>query len=367
MKYYRFVCVLLFNAFCLFSGCSFFTNESDEETLTFLLPEWPPQQFVNSVDFPPAPATFPAPTPYPPLSRWLITVASSQKITEFSIQAVYGAANSAATPVCSTASNYSADSNYSAEPAANNSLQITVPKNQPFCVLATPVTFLKSGRECQYFFPAGYVFSANTKADFAQKEFSQNELAQTELSAKALAQADCLQNDLFLQNPQFLSWNSGYAAFIMKQLFYYCEQNNLSQKESATLAATFNWQKAISFMEQKINESVSSKLDFYDSSHVFYNPWLCDSSLIIKNIVEHSFKQSLFVPSLCVSFSTDFIKEYTGLSVFSRFIPENQIILTSKSISIRKETPILLSDLKEFGTIITFKSAKNVLIGYINM
>ena len=191
----------------------------------------------------------------------------------------------------------------------NNTIEITIQKNCPFSIQAQPITLLQNGNECIYFHPAGFVYPSS----------SQNKA----------------------------SWEQGFAAFIMEGLYKNCRQNGITQGQAARYVSTFNWQKMISVSQEKSN------------------PWLCDSGLIIKNLSEETFRASLLTPSSCYQLSLQKIYEKTGLVVLSPYIPENQKIAQNGQITIKKDFPMLLSDVKEFGIFITYLSAKNIHIEYI--
>ena len=191
----------------------------------------------------------------------------------------------------------------------NETIEITIQKNCPFSIQAQPITLLQNGSECIYFHPAGFVYPSS----------SQNKA----------------------------SWEQGFAAFIMEGLYKNCRQNGITQGQAARYVSTFNWQKMISVSQEKSN------------------PWLCDSGLIIKNLSEETFRASLLTPSSCYQLSLQKIYEKTGQFVFSPYIPENQKIAQNGQITIKKDFPTLLSDVKEFGIFITYLSAKNIHIEYI--
>lgn len=191
----------------------------------------------------------------------------------------------------------------------NNTIEITIQKNCPFSIQAQPITLLQNGNECIYFHPAGFVYPSS----------SQNKA----------------------------SWEQGFAAFIMEGLYKNCRQNGISQGQAARYVSTFNWQKMISVSQEKSN------------------PWLCDSGLIIKNLSEETFRASLLTPSSCYQLSLQKIYEKTGLVVLSPYIPENQKIAQNGQITIKKDFPMLLSDVKDFGIFLTYLSAKNIHIEYI--
>ena len=191
----------------------------------------------------------------------------------------------------------------------NETIEITIQKNCPFSIQAHPITLLQNGNECIYFHPAGFVYPSS----------SQNKA----------------------------SWKQGFAAFIMEGLYKNCRQNGITQGQAARYVSTFNWQKMISVSQEKSN------------------PWLCDSGLIIKNLSEETFRASLLTPPSCYQLSIQKIYEKTGQFVLSPYIPENQKITQNGQITIKKDFPILLSDVKEFGIFITYLSAKNIHIEYI--
>ena len=201
------------------------------------------------------------------------------------------------------------------------SLEVSVQKNCPFSVQAAPVTLLQKGQECLYFHPAGCLYPSSYDSD--------------SLSA---------------------SWEGGYTAFILQRLYENCAKNGASPAQAASFVSSFNWEKACSLVSTKVQESYGGK---------FYNPWLCDTGRLLQNLSDESFRASLLQPSSCYSYSTGEIYSRSGLSVLSPFIPENKNILAVHKITLKKDTPLLLSDAKEFGLFITYKSAKNVLIGYI--
>ena len=191
----------------------------------------------------------------------------------------------------------------------NETIEITIQKNCPFSIQAQPITLLQNGSECIYFHPAGFIYPSP----------SQNKA----------------------------SWEQGFAAFLMEGLYKNCSKNGLSQGQAARYVSSFNWQKMISVSQEKSN------------------PWLCDSGLIIKNLSEETFRASLLTPSSCYQLSIQKIYEKTGQFVLSPYIPENQKIAQTGQITIKKDFPMLLSDVKEFGIFITYLSAKNIHIEYI--
>lgn len=205
--------------------------------------------------------------------------------------------------------------------SSDASIEVATQKNCPFSVQAAPVTLLQNGGECLYFHPAGCLYPSTNDSD--------------SLAA---------------------SWEGGYTALILQKLYENCAKNGASPAQAARFVSSFNWEKASTLVSTKIEESYGDK---------FYNPWLCDTARLLQNLSDESFRASLLQPSSCYSYSTDELYSRTGLSVLSPFIPENKNISAVHKITLKKDYSVLLSDAKEFGLFITYKSAKNVLIGYI--
>ena len=117
------------------------------------------------------------------------------------------------------------------------------------------------------------------------------------------------------------------------------------------------------------NSIIQEKLDSASlEDKKFYNPWLCDTARIIKNLSNETFRSSLLSPSGCYQLSAQKIFETTGFSVLSQFIPENQIITKTGQITIKKDFPMLFSDAKNFGIFIReslFALVIFLLLGFI--
>lgn len=256
----------------LFFSCKISTALSDSESQIFYLPQWPPED--NST--------------YPPLSRWKIII----------------------TDYCHTFSYYT----------SSPSIELAVQKNFPLCILAYPITLLDDGSECQYFYPAGYIYPSE-------------------------------------EGDNKLSWEKGFPAHIMNELYKCCKTSGARPLEAARYISTFNWEKVVSYIDEKIYKSISNSK--------FYNPWHCDMSRIMQNLSDQNFMASLLSPSSCYNLSTDYLFEQTGLHILSPFIPENQSIEINHQITVKKGTPVILSDLHKIGIFVDFESAKNVLIEYI--
>lgn len=201
-----------------------------------------------------------------------------------------------------------------------SAIELTVQKNYPLCIQAFPITLLDNGSECLYFYPAGFIYPSEEK-------------------------------------DKTLSWAQGYPAHIMNELYKCCKNSDTTVSATARFISTFNWEKAVSYIDEKITKSISSAK--------FYNPWLCDMTRIMQNLSDQNFMTSLLSPSSCYALSTDFIFEQKGIHVLSPFIPENQGIELNHQITVKKGNPVILSDLHKIGVFVNFESAKNVLIEYI--
>ena len=210
-------------------------------------------------------------------------------------------------------------STFYSEPGSN--VYVSVQKNSPFCLQAQPITFLENKKECLYFYQAGFIYPAENNKNAA-------------------------------------SWKQGFTAFVMDGLYNNCWKNGFSSSQAARYVSSFNWAKFDSVIKEKLSESIKGE-------GKFYNPWLCDSGKIIENLSNESFRVSLLSPSACYQLSTETIYNKSGLNVLSPFIPENSVIKKTGQISIKKDSPLLLSDTKEFGLFITYLSAKNLQIEYI--
>ncbi len=202
-------------------------------------------------------------------------------------------------------------------------IKICVKKNRPLSVKAKPITLLASGEECSYFMPAGFIYPANCHTT----------------SGTA-------------------SWEAGFLAQIMRLLFIEGYNEGLSSIDIEYFISTFNWKKA----QETIDKKITSENQF------FYNPWLLSQAPVLEGIANHSFKSSLLnltgtstleiKPLLEASASTNF-------HPLSSFIPENNQLGEKKVFTVTKNTPILISDAKEYGLFIIYKSSKNISLEFI--
>ena len=202
--------------------------------------------------------------------------------------------------------------------------KITVPakKNRPLCISAYPITLLKDNQECSYFLPAGYLYPAT-------------------------------------ENHK-ITWEQGFLADTMQKLFHEGKEQGLPPVDIEYLTATFNWKKAQETIEKKM----------YSETKLFYNPWLLSQSSILDEISSHNFKSSLLNMTGAAAIEAEFILNASGISqsdfvFFSSFIPENKSFLQKKQFTLLKNSPMLISDAKEYGLFITYKSSKNISLEFI--
>lgn len=155
---------------------------SDKEDINISLPSWPPE---NSPD-------------YPDLSRWKITVASSEEIYSFYI--------------------YPKNTSEKKE----ISLAFSVKRNEPFCISAKPVTVCGQNEESAYFYPAGFLYPYNT--DF---------------SGRLVEEA---------------SWDQGFLADVMCKIISSKKETGISSERLNAFLKSFNWKKAEETIESKYSE-----------------------------------------------------------------------------------------------------------------
>lgn len=202
--------------------------------------------------------------------------------------------------------------NYTTEYYTNNrSLVINTDKNSPAAILAYPVTFIShnsSKIENQYFKPAGKILPSNKN-----------------------------------ENKIFLSWQEGFLA----EIFFEAEKCNFPVEN-------FNWNKA-----QKIIDTKSKS-----SEEIFYNPWFCNKSRILENIIQGNFRESYLnaTGSISLSLEDDIIKDKIQAYLISSYIPENQFIYRKKNITLLKnQKELFISDSNN-----TFISQSNYFSSHIN-
>lgn len=200
------------------------------------------------------------------------------------------------------------------------SLSLLLDKNKPAAILAYPVTFItdeNGTRENLFFKPAGKILPFNIS------------------SASA--------------NSVTLQWEEGFLA----EIFVEAAQSNFPVEN-------FNWNKA--------QKSIIKKSE--SSNQNFYNPWFCNKSKILENMMQGNFKETYLNASGCVSLipGEDFFKDLNQneIIILSSYIPLNQFITDLNKVTVLKNQKelFLISDknqnLQNIGVIIDCKSKKNI-------
>lgn len=204
-------------------------------------------------------------------------------------------------------------------------IKIQTKKNRPLCLTATPITYLYNQNECSYFKPAGYLYPADSSG-----------------------------------HSPTASWEQGFLAQIMEQLFTEGQKNGLTSLETEYLISTFNWKKAMDTIETKIHSDSENQL--------FYNPWLISKRALLDGIALHTFKASVFNTSATTAIECNYLfstLEMEGFPLLSSFIPENQKLEEKKQFTVLKNDFILIGDANKYGFFINVKSSKNISLEFI--
>ena len=145
-------------------------------------------------------------------------------------------------------------------------ISLRLPKNQPACIIATPIT------QNQFFKPAGTIYP------YSQK----------------------------------ITWSGGYAA----QLYTIIPDSE-----------QFNWEKLLETLEQKQNDALTQQTQ---APEPFYNPWLLDSEQILESIAYHNFTATKLKSSqtICIPLDFEVFSSYVPENEF--FKQKNQTCVTVK-------------------------------------
>lgn len=282
--YFYFVWLLiLLGAVFLTTGCNFSKDYFTQEEITVKLPQWPPQDDFTDL--------------YPALSRWKIYSASSNGIETF----------------------------YSNK----TELSFTVEKNQPFCILAKPITFLEGEyynpqSESDYFMPAGFLYPYSDKNE--------------------------------------ITWEQGFISNMMIKIIASKSETGVSSEHTNSFLSSFNWKKAQQTIEKKLLESQQK-----ENPSPIYNPWLLDSYNFLDNLCYGNFKSTSFNITDTYTYELKILFPQNQISVLSSFIPENQSLMNNPQLFLKKNATRFLSDGKTKGAVIECYSAKKVSLVYVYM
>ncbi len=214
-------------------------------------------------------------------------------------------------------------------------VHLSVVKNEPLCVVATPIFFDKSDSN-----KTGRIFYKPAGSIYPYESYSVNNLT-------------------FQQ----LKWECGFTADLMKSLFMENAGNN--EITISQFISTFNWQKLQCEIDKKIEES---KLTFFNNSEnpIFYNPWLLDKEYLLKNISDSSFSSTYLNLKSVLSVDSNILNIGEEL-IESSFVPENNIIKEFQKIIVKKKVDsyFAMADDKEIK--VNAVSQKNVSHEYVSM
>lgn len=223
---------------------------------------------------------------------------------------------------------------------AENKITIKTKKNEPLSVLAFPINKLSDGNLCQFFKPCGTIYPYDFNYD---------------------------------NSSQTLTWENGFCASIINHLFESQKESDFSSSQINEFIKSFNWQKMMQTLLEKIAEN-SHEIENFQSnsqsnsqSQKFFNPWQIDISNLLENLSTKNFSSSLIKTSYIFTFS----KEDLGFSlddeVLSSYVPENAFINECSILSFKKNNPTLFLCNNFYGTLITATSAKKTSVQWIYM
>ncbi|MCQ2576129.1 MAG: hypothetical protein MJ162_05235 [Treponema sp.] len=194
---------------------------------------------------------------------------------------------------------------------STKNFSISTEVNQPFCVIATPVTVSADNELSVFFKPAGNCYPYEDKNNFLH-----------------------------------LRWEQGFSAFVMKSLFCSGFEKNLTEVYVNDFISRFNWKKFCNLIEEK-------------SADENYNPWFCDSVALLQKLSEGSFTATLL--------NHKNVKKGVVLAVdcFCDYVPWNLIKKESELIKTDKPN-IYLYDNKQL-LLVVYKSEKIILQDFINL
>lgn len=280
------------------TGCKSFLPDSTEKEITVKLPDWPPDDSFTSN--------------YPQLSRWKITLANADNTTSFF--------------------------------TTSKTLSLTVDKNQPFCILAQPLTFLDQNlypekSESDYFKPAGFLYPYMEKVENTQNQTSNQ-----------------------------ITWEQGFLAYQMIKIISGKIETGVSESHTNSFLSSFNWKKAQETIENKISASqLQEQTEVSKETTAVFNPWLIDSYKLLDNLCYGNFKSSFLNITGTYTYELNKLFPNGELSVLSSFIPENKTLAQNPHILLQKNSDNFLSNAKNKAVIINCYSAKKVSLVFIFM
>ena len=289
-KYLFFV---LFILFFINSGCRLNTEVNEEEVLLICLPSWPPQDSFSDK--------------YPALSRWKITITSSDFQESFF--------------------------------TTDDTVKILIKKNRPFCLQAQPLTLLENGKECAYFMPAGFLYPWSSEIS-NNARWEEGFLAEIMTRLFQDAKENCMQN--------------GDTAWIASTFNWKKAQETIDKKISESKSLPEN-------PEEKNQKFYNPWL--IPSTPILENISASQFKSSLLNLTGCYTVSTDFLEKKLFSGSPP--QESQELPLLSSFIPENSCLLDKKQFTVRKDSQILVSSAKKHGILITFHSSKNISLAFI--
>lgn len=313
---YDFIKVFFYLTLALFFSCSNIANDSEFETITFTLPDFSEDLYSDGNVKSTTDSIF-----NPQLNRWLVEIYSQEIRKKF----------------------YTVDS----------SVTVKVHKNEPLCILATPITSF---------------YSSPTPSQ-PESENSQ------ELENSAQTDSSAIKKETIFFKPAGalypytstkLSWSAGFSANLMKKLWNSQQVSDLEPKQINDFISGFNWKKLQTSIDDKIQQSLEEK----STSKYFYNPWLLDEQNLLENLSFGIFKTSYLTLKSVYSINTSTLN--AGLQDYSTdflssFVPENQNFQKKGLLSVKKNTSIPILSNNQYLTIVNYSSEKNISVSRIWM
>ena len=184
-------------------------------------------------------------------------------------------------------------------------ISLRLPKNQPCCIIATPIT------QNHFFKQAGTIYP------YSQK----------------------------------ITWSGGYAAHLYT-IISDCEQ--------------FNWEKLLETLEQKQNDALTQQTLPLEP---FYNPWLLDTQQVLEGIAYHNFTATKLKTSqtICIPLDFEVFSSYVPENEY--FKQKNQTCVTVKIgqpelFTLRQRSGTAGF---EYAIIVSAISTKNISLEVISM
>ncbi len=167
----------------------------------------------------------------------------------------------------------------------NSTIYAETEKNMPLCITAEPVTFVFNSKKylSDFYKPAGAIYPYEKPEENIRK----------------------------------LTWQSGYTAYIMQQLFY-SSDNYSNAEKTQTFTASFNW--------KKFNDYIKSKSEQAFSENKCFNPWLYDTETVLTAASQRKFTAQIFSAKKVIHITQNNLENININDIHSSYVPENEQI-----------------------------------------